>query len=470
MQALLTEEKKSDISDTFKRDAKYLTFELSGEEYGLDVLKVKEIISMVKITPVPKTPEYVKGIVNLRGKVIPIIDLRLKMGVREAESSKDTCIIIVETHNVLKGIIVDMVSEVLNIRNDDMEPSPQFKSGINTNYFLGIAKIKGKLKLLLNIDTVLGTDVQKPCRGKNNPISENKKNTYSTNNDDKKLEKNESLMPETCAPENISSEDPEDNILPEDSKAIENIEDNIPTTQEIQTDSVLSHTTGGGEPIEPTETKSTEDVFDLNATEETQEKIVLTDTTGAGETIEPNRTGKEDVVVLNVIAGVISNDIKEATTSLFETMIMMEMKFKEYSLVDETKIKSDVVCMISFTGKYHGIVSLFCSKELALQIASNMLMEKQTRLTTEVKDAVGEILNMIAGSVKTKIAEKYGETYLSIPLVIVGEDISVSVTETPEISYKTTVVCFTKDPWITTSFSYNNEIMTVGLLLKKTIR
>ncbi|MCF6150488.1 MAG: hypothetical protein E3K37_17810 [Candidatus Kuenenia sp.] len=377
MQRLLEEENTPGISNAFEQDAKYLTFELSGEEYGVDVLKVKEIISMAEITPVPKTPKYVKGIINLRGKIIPVIDLRLKLGVRETEPAKYLCIIIVETHKDLKGIIVDMVSEVLVVSANDMEPSPQFKSGIDADFFLGIAKIKGKLKLLLDIDNVLGTDRQHTSLEKKNQANERKKDLCSTNNDDTDLEENNSLKSETDK--------------------------------------------------------------------------------------------ENEAIDLNAIAENIANDIKESTTSLFETMIMMEMKFKEYSLIDETKIKSDVVCMISFTGKYHGIVSLFCSKELALQIASNMLMEEQSTLTTEVKDAVGEILNMIAGNVKTKIAEKYGETYLSIPLVIAGEDISVSVTETQETPYKTTVVCFTKDPWITTSFSCNNDIMTVGLMLKKTI-
>ena len=435
MQQLLTKKNTLNISNASEQEARYLTFEICGEEYGIEVLKVKEIISMVKITPVPKTPEYVKGIINLRGKIIPVIDLRLKLGMRESMAGDGRCIIIVETCNGLKGIIVDMVSEVLIVNADDMEPSPKSKSNIDADFLLGIAKIKEKLKLLLNIDNIFGADGRQTHSEKNNQINENKKDLCGGNSDNEDFGKAVPLIPETESTEGIFAEKPKEEILPEDSGIKENAEDETSEIDEKQTD------------------------------------IILSDTTDTLQTIGTDGTDKADEPIdLNAIAGNISSDIREATTSLFETMIMMDMKFKEYALVDETKIKSDVICMISFTGEYHGIVSLFCSKELALQIASNMLMEEQTTLSTEVKDAVGEVLNMIAGGVKTKIAEKYGEMYLSIPLVIAGEDISVSVTETQEMRYKTTVVCFTKDPWIMTRFGFNDEIMTVGLLLKKTSR
>ncbi|WP_347274929.1 chemotaxis protein CheW [Candidatus Kuenenia sp.] len=443
MQQLLTKKPTLNISNAYEQEARYLIFEIYGEEYGIEVLRVKEIISMVKITPVPKTPEYVKGIINLRGNIIPVIDLQLKLGIRETVAGDDRCIIIVETRNGLKGIIVDMVSEVLVVNADDMEPSLQLKSSIDAAFLMGIAKIKGKLKLLLNIDNIFGADGRQTHGEKNNQINENKKDLYRENSDDEDFGKEVPLIQETENTEGIFAEKPKEEIrreisdtikeiLPEDSGTKENAKNETAAIDEKQTD------------------------------------IILSDTACTLQTIGTDKA--DEPIDLNAVAKNISVDIREATTSLFETMIMMDMKFKEYALVDETKIKSDVVCMISFTGKYHGIVSLFCSKELALQVASNMLMEEQTTLSTEVKDAVGEVLNMIAGGVKTKIAEKYGEMYLSIPLVIVGEDISVSVTETQEMRYKTTVVCFTKDPWITTRFGYNDEIMTVGLLLKKTSR
>jgi chemotaxis protein CheX len=433
MQQLLTKKNTLNISNVSEQEARYLTFEICGEEYGIEVLRVKEIIRMVKITPVPKTPVYVKGIINLRGKIIPVIDLRLKLGMRESMAGDGRCIIIVETCNGLKGIIVDMVSEVLVVNADDMEPFPQSKSNIDADFFLGIAKIKEKLKLLLNIDNIFCEDGRQTHGEKNNRINENKKDLSGGNSDNEDFRKEVSLILETENTEGIFAEKPKEDILPEDSVIKENAENETAAIYEKQTD------------------------------------ILLGDNACTLQTIGTDVTNKADEPIdLNAVAENISVDIREATTSLFETMIMMDMKFKEYALVDETKIKSDVVCMISFTGRYHGIVSLFCTKELALQVASNMLMEEQTTLSTEVKDAVGEVLNMIAGGVKTKIAEKYGEMYLSIPLVIVGEDISVSVTETQEKRYKTTVVCFTKDTWITTRFGYNDEIMTVGLLLKKT--
>ncbi|OHB68693.1 MAG: hypothetical protein A2W17_11335 [Planctomycetes bacterium RBG_16_41_13] len=446
MQQLLTKKNTLNISNASEQEARYLTFEICGEEYGIEVLKVKEIISMVKITPVPKTPEYVKGIINLRGKIIPVIDLRLKLGMRESMAGDGRCIIIVETCNGLKGIIVDMVSEVLIVNADDMKPSPQSKNNIDADFLLGIAKIKEKLKLLLNIDTIFGADGRQTHGEKNNQINENKKDLCGGNSANEDFGKEVPLIPETENTEGIFAEKPKEEICRE-----------IP---------------GAGEEILTEDSGIKENAEDeTSEIDEKQMDIILSDTTDTLQTIGTDGTDKADEPIdLNAIAGNISSDIREATTSLFETMIMMDMKFKEYALVDETKIKSDVVCMISFTGEYHGIVSLFCSKELALQIASNMLMEEQTTLSTEVKDAVGEVLNMIAGGVKTKIAEKYGEMYLSIPLVIAGEDISVSVTETQEMRYKTTVVCFTKDPWITTRFGFNDEIMTVGLLLKKTSR
>lgn len=141
------------------REGKYLTFSLAEEEYGIGILKIKEIIGMMPITTVPQTPEFVKGVINLRGKVIPVIDLRTRFGMGEIEYTERTCIIVVDiqgqTETVLIGIVVDSVSEVLNIKGEDIEDTPTFGTKLNTDYILGMAKMKGGVKILLDIDQVL---------------------------------------------------------------------------------------------------------------------------------------------------------------------------------------------------------------------------------------------------------------------------------------------------------------------------
>lgn len=145
-------------SDTSTLEGKYLTFVLNHEEYGLEILKVREIIGLMEITPVPQTPAFIKGIINLRGKVIPVVDLRLKFGMPEAEYTKETCIIVVNIDNRLMGIIVDTVSEVLDINAKDIEPAPSLGSSIKTDFILGMGKIKGKVKILLGIEKVLALE------------------------------------------------------------------------------------------------------------------------------------------------------------------------------------------------------------------------------------------------------------------------------------------------------------------------
>ena len=145
------------------REGKYLTFELDAEEYGLEILKVKEIIGIMNITSVPQTPDYVKGVINLRGKVIPVIDLRLKFSMEPLEYSERTCIIIVDIagtsgKKVMVGIVVDSVSEVLNIKGDEIEDAPSFGSSLSTEYIMGMAKVKGCVKILLDIDQVLNAE------------------------------------------------------------------------------------------------------------------------------------------------------------------------------------------------------------------------------------------------------------------------------------------------------------------------
>ena len=141
------------------REGKYLTFALADEEYGIGILKVKEIIGIMPITTVPQTPEFVKGVINLRGKVIPVVALRLKFGMEEVEYTDRTCIIVVEIAGssgaVMMGIVVDSVSEVLNIKGDDIEDTPTFGTKLDTEYILGMAKLDGGVKILLDIDRVL---------------------------------------------------------------------------------------------------------------------------------------------------------------------------------------------------------------------------------------------------------------------------------------------------------------------------
>jgi purine-binding chemotaxis protein CheW len=145
-----------------EKEGKYLTFSLAGEEYGIGILKVKEIIGMMSITVVPQTPAYIKGVINLRGKVIPVIDLRLKFSIKAADYTERTCIIVVEITNsgrtILMGIVVDSVSEVLSIKGSDIEETPAFGTKLNTEFILGMAKVSGGIKILLDIDRVLSVE------------------------------------------------------------------------------------------------------------------------------------------------------------------------------------------------------------------------------------------------------------------------------------------------------------------------
>ena len=136
---------------------KYLTFRLADEEYGLAILKVREIIGIMDVTAIPQMPAYVKGVVNLRGKVIPVIDLRLKFNLEPVPYTAETCIIVVDV-GTLTGIIVDTVQEVLDVSGSQIDPPPPLGASVDTSFVLGMGKIKGDVKILLDIDKVLTTE------------------------------------------------------------------------------------------------------------------------------------------------------------------------------------------------------------------------------------------------------------------------------------------------------------------------
>jgi purine-binding chemotaxis protein CheW len=147
---------------TSDRAGKYLIFHLGAEEFGAEVLKVREIMGLQDITPVPKVPAHVKGVINLRGKVIPVIDLGVKFGMPAQDYTSRTCIVVTRTvrgdEDVLVGMVVDGVAEVLTLSEDDIQDTPRFGPGISTPYLIGMAKMKGKVKILMDIDQVLNND------------------------------------------------------------------------------------------------------------------------------------------------------------------------------------------------------------------------------------------------------------------------------------------------------------------------
>jgi purine-binding chemotaxis protein CheW len=145
-----------------KSGGKHLTFNLQRESYGIDVLKVREIIRLTNITAVPQMPDYVKGVINLRGKIIPVIDLRVRFGFTGAKDTELTCIIVVQVKLpdgkiTQMGLVVDGVEEVVNLAPGDIEETPDFGGKISTDYIVGMAKVKGTVKTLLNIDSVLAS-------------------------------------------------------------------------------------------------------------------------------------------------------------------------------------------------------------------------------------------------------------------------------------------------------------------------
>ncbi|MFH1418021.1 MAG: chemotaxis protein CheW [Planctomycetota bacterium] len=136
---------------------KYLTFKLADEEYGVEILKVREINGLMDITAVPRMPHYMKGVINLRGKVLPVVDLRLKFGLDEIEHTEQTCTIVVDVGKEI-GIIVDTVCEVLDIKSDAIEPPPALGASVDTSFILGMGKVGEEVKILLDINKVLDNE------------------------------------------------------------------------------------------------------------------------------------------------------------------------------------------------------------------------------------------------------------------------------------------------------------------------
>ena len=141
--------------------SKFLTFRLGDEEYGLGILTVREIIGVIDITPLPQTPDYVKGVINLRGKIIPVMELRSRFGLAAVEYGEETCIIVVEVEDDAEnaafqmGIVVDTVSEVLDIAQDRIESAPKFGCKLDTDFIMGMGKARDRVITLLDVDAVL---------------------------------------------------------------------------------------------------------------------------------------------------------------------------------------------------------------------------------------------------------------------------------------------------------------------------
>lgn len=143
-------------------EQKLLTFSLGSEDYGVSILKVKEIIGMLDITPVPRTQSFIKGVINLRGRIIPVMDLRIKFGMEEKPYNERTCIIVMEVNvndnTKMLGIVVDMVSEVISISTEEIEPPPEYGTSKEPHFILGIGKIKEKVVIILDINEIFIND------------------------------------------------------------------------------------------------------------------------------------------------------------------------------------------------------------------------------------------------------------------------------------------------------------------------
>ncbi len=156
MSEAIAKEKEVDSQSNVDIDGgKFLTFFLGEEEYAIEILKVQEIIGLMTITPVPKMPDYIRGVLNLRGKIVPVMNLRTRFGLEEIEDTDETCIIVIQNKEYLMGILVDKVSEVVDIATSEIEDVPSVGTGEQSEYLAGIGKAEDSVKMLLEVDKVL---------------------------------------------------------------------------------------------------------------------------------------------------------------------------------------------------------------------------------------------------------------------------------------------------------------------------
>ncbi|MDR4498671.1 MAG: chemotaxis protein CheX [Candidatus Scalindua sp.] len=165
----------------------------------------------------------------------------------------------------------------------------------------------------------------------------------------------------------------------------------------------------------------------------------------------------------------VIKEIVDSTQEIFATMIPVEITAGESFYQKEENITTDLISLISFTGEHSGIIALFCNKNIALKITSNMLGIEVTELHQDTKDAIGEVTNMIAGSLKNKVCEDLGSMHLSIPVVIGGASLTISSTckTHAEISLPSAVTCNSRSTWVMLPFSSEGETFNVGLIIKK---
>lgn len=155
MEAAVIQEKGAETLNDHMAGGKFLSFFLGKEEYAIEILKVQEIIGLMPITPVPKMPDYIRGVLNLRGKIVPVMNLRIRFGLPEVEDTDETCVIVVQEGNYLMGVLVDHVSEVADIIGDQIEEVPSFGITGNSEYLAGIGKVKDSVKMIVDVHKVV---------------------------------------------------------------------------------------------------------------------------------------------------------------------------------------------------------------------------------------------------------------------------------------------------------------------------
>lgn len=150
-----TAEQLENVTEPKVVGGKFLTFFLGEEEYAIEILKVQEIIGLMTITPVPKMPEYIRGVLNLRGKIVPVMNLRTRFGLQEVEDTEETCIIVIQDEDMHMGVLVDKVSEVVDIATEGIEDVPSIGGAEQSEYLAGIGKVEDSVKMIIEVHKVL---------------------------------------------------------------------------------------------------------------------------------------------------------------------------------------------------------------------------------------------------------------------------------------------------------------------------